>query len=241
MRDVKTIALRFMGRFGNCMFQYAFARGYAEKHGLRLETDPWIGQEVFEINDPPVSNDFPRMKEEDIPLGMGDVSFLSYAQNQGCSDFYSKHQVMDWFRLNHRWKNRMQINPFYPVAHYRSGDYLKSGYPVVSMNSIRNSVQKFGYDSSIMIVCEEGLCLTPDLPLGLQFLDDFIIMMKADILFRSNSTFSWWAGALGCGKVYSPRIDGLEGGKEHDNVQFEAGNHCRTADLGFISDIHLKP
>lgn len=216
------------------MFQYAFARGYAEKHGFRLETDPWIGQEIFEIEDPGISQDFPRMSETEIPDGKGDVSFLSYAQNQMCADFYTKSAVKTWFRLRPKWTYLIPPKHPNPVAHYRGGDYFHAGYPIVGKNSYRHAVKKRGFKTSEIIFCEErdGLeCV----------LEDFLYMRDAGVLFRANSSFSWWAAALGDGVVYSPRIDGLECSKEHDEVPFELGNHCRTADLDFITDIHLKP
>ena len=43
------------GEFGNQLFQYAFARLYSEKYGLRLETYDWVGQKLFGLHDPPVS------------------------------------------------------------------------------------------------------------------------------------------------------------------------------------------
>ena len=39
------------GRFGNQLFQYAFARRYAETHGLELAVSDWIGRDLFELYD----------------------------------------------------------------------------------------------------------------------------------------------------------------------------------------------
>lgn len=36
-----------LGRFGNSLFQYVFARTFAEKHGRMLQTGNWIGRELF--------------------------------------------------------------------------------------------------------------------------------------------------------------------------------------------------
>lgn len=236
---MKTIACKFMGRFGNQMFQYAFCRGYAETHGFRLETEPWIGQKIFEIDDPAPSQDFPVMAEADIERGNGDVSFISYAQNQMCADFYSRSAIKNWFRLRSSWQN-WRKDSFPVVGHYRAGDYFHAGYPIVSINAIRNAAYAIGIDPDAVVICREDNGES-DFPAGIQFLNDFLKMMDAEVLIRTNSTFSWWAGALGDGTVYSPRIDGLECGREHDDVKFEFGNHCRTADLQFITDIHLKP
>lgn len=47
------------GRFANNVFQYAFLRMYAQKHGMSIETSEWIGQKIFGLNDPPVSRRLP--------------------------------------------------------------------------------------------------------------------------------------------------------------------------------------
>lgn len=41
------------GRFGNQLFQYAFLSTYANAHGLKIETSPWVGQRLFGLTDPP--------------------------------------------------------------------------------------------------------------------------------------------------------------------------------------------
>lgn len=50
------------GRFGNQIFQYAFLRYYARKHGLDYQVPAWIGQRLFGLNDPPISNVFSKCK-----------------------------------------------------------------------------------------------------------------------------------------------------------------------------------
>lgn len=230
-----------MGGFGNQLFQYAFARGYARKHGFELQTDPWIGQKIFEIEDPPIEYAFPRMGEHEIELGKGDVSFLGYAQNQKCADYYSLEDIRSWFKLRPEIAQVLSPIRIGLAAHVRNGDYAGSGYPVVGKEAIVRAAINQGYDP------DEIVWFSPEYPLSndalskeMSFLQDFWDMKTASVLFRSNSTFSWWAGALSDGLVYSPRIDGLKGGIEHDDVPFELGNHCKTADLPFITDIHLR-
>ncbi len=43
------------GRFGNQVFQYAFLRIYADRHGLRLQTPRWIGQYLFGHSEPRIT------------------------------------------------------------------------------------------------------------------------------------------------------------------------------------------
>ena len=45
-------------------------------------------------------------------------------------------------------------------------------------------------------------------------------------------------GRMGTGQVYSPLIEGLEGGREHD-VQFVPGNWTRFSNLHFTTDLYL--
>lgn len=51
------------GRFGNQLFQYAFLRVYAKRHGLRVETSPWIGRYLFGCADPPISRAWPMVTQ----------------------------------------------------------------------------------------------------------------------------------------------------------------------------------
>ena len=51
------------GRFANQMFQYAFLKCYAQKHGLRVETPAWLGQKLFGFTDPAISRRLPEFRE----------------------------------------------------------------------------------------------------------------------------------------------------------------------------------
>jgi len=92
------------------------------------------------------------------------------------------------------------------------------------------------------IISDEMPTVCGKFPGDLAWLPDFWKLVNAGILLRGNSSFSYLAAILAADSqiVYSPRIDGLKGGEEHD-VAYELGNHCRMADLPFITDIHLKP
>jgi hypothetical protein len=64
--------------------------------------------------------------------------------------------------------------------------------------------------------------------------------MKARILFRANSTFSWWAATLGNPMlVYSPVVEGLRGLQM--DVKFVPGNEPRCVDLPNTHDFKIKP
>ena len=241
------IGLHFQGRWGNQLFEYAFARGFAERNRLTLHTDPWVGQKIFQIDDPPIVMHHVRCNrdENNIRDGDKDFTFVSYCQNQKCADYYSVDQVREWFNLLPEFRDKLSsITPSENMllAHRRNGDYKGSGFPVISEIAYLRACQKHGCNPEEMrFITEETQIIHPDFKNGLEFLPDFFRLMCAEALFRGNSTFSWWAGALGLGKVYAPVIKGLLGGVEHDDVPFVEGNYPACCDLSFVSDIHLKP
>lgn len=213
-----------VGRFGNQCFQYCFARAYAEQHGLTLCTPRWVGEQIFQIEPTP------EKPAEALALN-------TYAQDQA-SLIYTRKQVREWFK----WKPNVigeapvAMRPL--LAHRRVGDYAGAGYVVVSKQSYWDCAKKYGHwFNEHCFVTEENphqreIC-------GIPWLSDFWRMCHCDVLLRGNSSFSWWAATLGHAKVYSPVIDGLEGGREHD-CAFVEGNHSRLANLEFTTELRLR-
>ena len=54
------------GRFGNQLFQYAFARRYAETHGLELAVSDWVGRDLFALDDPVPDQALPPVHENHL-------------------------------------------------------------------------------------------------------------------------------------------------------------------------------
>lgn len=222
------VLLNMMGGWGNQLFQYAHAKALSEFLRADLHTHDWVGRRVFDLRD----RDYPKVEHP------SDEKLYGYYQNQE-SLIYSKS-----------WLQRvMQIRPEvlekldriqYPsvVAHRRLGDYVKLGFPVVSEKSYLDAADKAGVKIE-RFVTEDNPILVDGLDRELSFLPDFYCLMKAKILFRGNSTFSWWAGALGKAKVYSPVIENTHGGE--NDVPFVEGNHPRMLTLDFLTDLHLNP
>ncbi len=52
------------GRWSNQLFQYAFLKTYAAKHGCQLQLPPWVGNVLLGANDPPVTVDLPPRLEQ---------------------------------------------------------------------------------------------------------------------------------------------------------------------------------
>lgn len=230
-----------MGRMGNAMFQYVFCRAWAEQHGLTLQTDPWFGQHLFEINDPPIDRWITNHRDENsLKDDDKDFTYCSYSQQQKCM-IYTRAQARKWFQIRRDVLEilKRDVPSGEPVlAHRRVGDY-RDLFPVVSVQSYWWVCEKFGLQPP-SFVTEEQPFRSPRFTDAASCWPDFWRMMNCEVLLRGNSTFSWWASTLGNARTFSPVIDGLVGGREHD-VEFVEGNHPKTCDLHFVTDLHLKP
>lgn len=230
MKKVQISCLGKLGRFGNSLYQYAFARAYAEKYGAILETNDWIGRKLFEnINDPLIKKALPRIHKGGIPWGKTGFDFYGYYQSQECLNITNAPKVKEWYTFKDKW---IELFPKqYPVvAFLRRGDYVtrfKDYFCIVSKKSYMKAFEKFGIDPTTVhwITGENPPCPEAE-SIGAEYLPNFFTLMQADIFFRANSTFCLWAGFLGGGKVYSPVVGDLVG--EHE-VEFVEGNHPRIA------------
>jgi len=232
-----------LGRFGNCLFQYAFARGYAESIGARLETPPWIGQKIFEgIADPAPSVALPTLGVDEFPGGRTNVNLWGYFQYDKCFKFYTLSKLRQWFKIKPALVEKYGSQRRSVVAHVRRGDYLtvyKDIFCSIGYSAYTKALLKHGY-SNVITVSEDS-CRDPIDDKSLEFLPDFLTLCNCDVLFRANSTFSWWAGTLGSQlRIFSPVVDGLRG-MQQDNVEFVEGNLPRCVDLPNVHDYNIEP
>ena len=186
------------GLFGNQLFQYAYARAFAQELGAELHTPDWIGRQLF------IGVDEPIMQNK------GDIDLFDYFQNPEHLALLSKKKVKEWFRF----KNPPKVQKHNVVFHKRRGDLLTQldQYAVVSDESYIEGVKKFNLDY------KEALILDKE---HSDFVTDFWLMMNCNNLFRANSTFSWWAATLGDCQVYSPKVEDKIGWVD---VEFVKGN-----------------
>lgn len=252
MKKVQISCLGKLGRFGNSLYQYAFARAYAEEHGAILETNDWIGRKLFEnINEPIIKTFLPRTSKGGIPWGRTGFDLYGYYQSQECLNIMNASKVREWYTFKDKWhklfpyKNatcgrhgwdtailggKVDYRPV--VAYLRRGDYVakyKNYYCIVGKQSYKKAFLKFGIDPTkvywITGETEDPLC--PEAKaIGAEYLPNFFILMNSDHFFRANSTFCLWAGFLGKGRVYGPVVGDLVGERQVDFVQ---GNHPRIA------------
>lgn len=224
---MNTIHVNLIGRFGNQMFQYAYARALSEKRNQPLTTNRWEGENIFDL---PRHQRFVLDGVDELPE--------HYRQDQE-SLIYSRKQAKQWFVLKPEIEEvlRSRVPKCDVVCHLRRGDYKRLGYVVVSEHSYGAAMLHAGYcKNKVTWICEESPLVITEMP---EFLPDFYALMSANVLFRSNSTFAWWAATLGDAKVYSPVIDGIEGGIEQE-CQFVEGNHPKFANLPMCTDLYLR-
>ncbi len=240
-----------IGRAGNQMFLYAFARGYAEAHGAELRTNDWIGRRIFaNVNEALVSDEnLPQTRiDSDMPdamdryFGRVDIDLRCYSQHQVYLQFYTRKKCREWFTLKPEFERYAPKMPF-NAAHIRRGDYIDTGsfahsYAAVSEASYDRAIVEHGIQGPVTKICEGWRPPPEDLPKMLSWIPDWLAMRDAPVLLRANSTFSFWAGVLGHGEVYSPLVHDLVGPQD---VPFVKGNWaCTAGKFRNQSNLHLK-
>jgi len=237
------IQLKMMGRFGNQLFQYAFARAVCEKHGFELKYERWIGDEIFQLGMDPciLDESLPVVNESSSEILKGNVTIKGYCQLSSCAVMYSKQDVKKWFKFV-TWIEEylsFHIPIVTTTAHRRLGDYFGYGYPVVSKKSYEQASERFNLGPLTWVT--EEIPVSVSMPDRMNFLPDFWLLMKSKNLLRGNSSFSWWASSLAddSQNVYAPIVDFLEGGKEHDCI-FVKGNWPRFTSLDFVQELKMN-
>ena len=107
-------ALGLMGRFGNQIFQYGFARLYGGIHGVRVEAPDWIGRWLFDLDDPYPGPPLRRVAEKPSVMGR----FL----DEGSPPLLAGHDLSGYFQCHTRHYRRHQ-RPF--RALFQPGARLK--------------------------------------------------------------------------------------------------------------------
>lgn len=210
------------GRFGNQLFQYAFAKAYARNKNATLEVPAeWDGRKYFNITDPPLSRKLP-LSLIDRPRNKVDIDLFGYFQYADALNLYSRADVKKWFKFKPEILEQHKPTKHKAVAHLRRTDYLtfKHIFCIVSKESYQKTLNRLG-------IPDPEVCWLIDGESQNHFLYDFLLMMNCDVLLRSNSTFSWWASTLGSAKTYSPLVEDKIG---EQNVEFVEGNWPRIAD-----------
>lgn len=233
--------------FGNATMSWLHAYAHAKRVGAEFQCRPWIGEEVFRLPEyarPDVMS-LPRRTELDLQDTETNVEIRTYAQSQRAM-IYTKTEAMEWLQFKHSVEeifaeplSRELLDTDVVLGHLRRGDYHGYGFPTVSVNSYAQAAASHSF-FKVQYIQQENPTPKGTLPNEISFLPDFYRLCVCPVLFRANSSFSWLAGLLNQGRVYAPKIDGLQGGIEHDNVPFVRGNWPRLASFDFTTDLHVQ-
>lgn len=241
-----------LGRFGNALHLYIVAKWWAEKCNARLETPHWWGTEIFELDDPPITN--PELHQcpfEVLPNKGEKRDIVGYFQHEKYWQGMTRKWLKSKLKVKQKWLKRFPRHPFYyyVAAHLRRGDYngLGSIFCQVSQDSYYRALDEYGLDREMLVwVKEETQEEDAELQgLGIPFLKDFLKLVNANVILRANSTFSWWAATLSEAKVYSPLVEDLRG---PNDVKFVEGNWPRLHTVkkyqpqapGDQGDLHME-
>lgn len=228
-----TVRAQLVGGLGNRMFIWSYAKAFCEANNYELRTEPWIGERLFTLD----------RFEARRPTGKEGIVIGEYRQSQK-DIIYTRKDCRRWFVLRSDIARVVYHNPASSgiVAHRRTGDYAGAGYPVVSEKCVRRACEAAGYDPyQLNVVTEETASRQAFFDdIGAPYFPDFTRMTLARVLFRANSSFSWWAAVLSNARVFAPVITGFAGGMEHDDIPYAEGNWPRLCGLDFVTDLHLK-
>jgi FkbM family methyltransferase len=106
---VSMSSLGELGRFGNQLLQYAYLRFYAETAGCDVETNDWIGRDLFGLSDPFISKPLARLDEKDFDAARAlapaaappriDVDLAGFFAFSTAAYAHRKAQFRDLFEL----------------------------------------------------------------------------------------------------------------------------------------------
>lgn len=195
------------------LMKYAYARAYAEKIGAELQTTPWVGQKIFRLSERPIEAKYPDRYDMDLEQWNGEtaINLTGWGLHQKCL-LYTRAQVREWFTFQTRIEEAVLWIPNHELAaHLRHGDYVTMAqYVAISRVSYLKACRDFDLPvQNLVFVSEDRPAIIPSLEQGgIGFLADFVRLMRAKILLRANSTFSWWAHVLGENRrVFAPVLD----------------------------------
>jgi hypothetical protein len=250
------VQIKLLGYFGNQLHQYAAARAYAQAIDAVLEVPAdWVGRRIFVGHDkhPTFSRELPERNGGDsgappwLEWGESDVRLAGYFQMSAWAEKFSRAELRSWFQVNAHVDaacGQTRTPPGTIAAHLRQGDYIGHyAYCNVTQESYLLACLEHDLDTSRLVwVAQDSAKSVPGVPGEFSYLPDWLTLVRADILLRANSTFSWWAGALSQGDVYSPVVDDKVG---WNTVPFVKGNHPRCAHTDRhgvkIEDLYVRP
>lgn len=255
---MKIVQLKFRGKFGNQLLSYACARALAEEYGAELQTEPWVGETLFEGVKPNPIKEEPSLLiwglgngfDSGTKVTVGDLRsrevirfdhWMGFVRHHTFQYTFTKKQLQSWFEFKPKYK----IPSFYPFVYHlktttpEANSWNGLYYTNISLESYQEAIKEtfpkqFRYFEPISGYAPHWHDGIQD---DLQYIVDFQIMTQADILFRSNSSFSWMAASLADYKqqIFSPIVRGVKTGLEPQFCEFKPGNSGSFWPAGLIN------
>lgn len=238
------LQMNLTGRWGNILFQYAHARAWCDLNGYELCMLPWIGEIVCSGVPEAIRPD--KCKP--------DIIWTDRLFQHQRDLIYTRKQVKEWFTFKPQILEMLQPAkcPRHVCLNIRQGrDYLDAGLVTLSSQCYLDAAKLGGY--GVDDICFETDIQSTTLPnfqgdvtaagFGVSevALPSFYRLMTAPVLFRANSTFSWWAHTLSDHQnIYAPIIWGLKGGIPDTYCpEFVNANWPAMVNSPDHSDLHL--
>lgn len=239
---MKVVQLSLSGKFANQCITYAFGMELAERYNAELQTEYWYGIDLFkDVANNPISGEadycvsgtpFDSTIFEphcDVAYFHNFLTFHKLDENgKRVHDIrFTKTQLRKWFEFKDEYKIDSCFENVFHVRHWNPNESNWNGYPATNIS--RSSYIKAMIENGFDIKCFEEVSdyrphdkiIVPD---RFSFIEDFQILTQAKVMLRANSSFSWLAGVLGNGRVFSPQMEGVAGGWLPQDVEFKENN-----------------
>lgn len=150
-----------MGRFGNQLFQYLYLWSVARRHDAQLQMPPWVGNQLFGLENPPPVGGLIEFKERDYwgteqiePVedsAILDRDFVGYAQ------YHTRHYAHDRDAIRRLFEPTTDVFGRLAAArgmllsgkhvtgvHLRRGDYGQSIFPIAPVEWYLEKLKAIG-------------------------------------------------------------------------------------------------
>jgi len=222
------VTLQYAGRTFNCLFQYAFARLFAEANNLRLGAE-WKYEDFLPLCKPPSGGNegIISLTLRNMPPGMMyDPDWLiprGYFMDKRVlirgyfqyPHFYQKNKdkILSWFSF----PSITGEHKDHIVAHFRLDDYIKCNkqpvinpvwyYNIIKQNEDLQGKELYGVVQRPKVIWENEYLrkvkiLLPNIKIIYRDdpKDDWNFIRQFGTVLCSNSSFCWWAAFTGAAK-----------------------------------------